>query len=630
MTAIQKTLINRHTHNGVIDQAQIDAVFSPAPHLIVEAPAGYGKTRTMVSKIAYLIATGQILYPKKILALTFSINAAFKIRKDVRDELPAIFSGSPTFSQEIEKTVYATNYHGLSRRILHNYGYLISNELSNINDLKGIGISIYDSEAYTTSKFKENLANWDITLSSNEIQQLIQYSRAIQEAGDKSKRSKSNQHLKNNLNHYLSIVREKFLSKGYILHDAVLLFAISLFRKHPQIRDFYRLYFDTIIVDEFQDTNILQWSLLQNLAGKNNEKQNPLFVFGDRNQKIYEFIGAMEEIIDSAKSIYNMQEIELATNHRFESNSSQLAFDKNLREIIKNTYKPNMTINAKLKTGYAKDQREETNLILDLIKALVQKDKNCTIAILMLAGKENRNTIEIIKNLNNNELSYFFALYGDEDEEYIDFHQKSFLSLLSHKEYAQNFRELAKHVKKDVEIENPSETWKSLQILLNTLFKYVAEEFRMFSIEDKISIIKETLANKALKQYLMYVSDTQVTLLTIHGAKGLEWDYVILPDMEKNSFPSYPGLCIDCPYKNSDIGCAIDWTQNKTTEVFHKSLIKNLNVFYVGGTRARKKTYFTYSKYGINSKGFPRVNSPSCFLQLKGLEIHLKKGGLFV
>lgn len=68
-------------HHG--DDKQLEIIFSSSRRLLVEAPAGYGKTHTMVSRIAYLMAVGRLPSPKKLLALTFSINAAYKIKKDV-------------------------------------------------------------------------------------------------------------------------------------------------------------------------------------------------------------------------------------------------------------------------------------------------------------------------------------------------------------------------------------------------------------------------------------------------------------------------------------------------------------------------------------------------------------------
>lgn len=62
------------SHAG--DEQQLNVIFSESPRVIVEAPAGYGKTTTMVSRLAYLYASGGIPNPKKILGLTFSVNAA--------------------------------------------------------------------------------------------------------------------------------------------------------------------------------------------------------------------------------------------------------------------------------------------------------------------------------------------------------------------------------------------------------------------------------------------------------------------------------------------------------------------------------------------------------------------------
>lgn len=62
-------------HQG--DEKQLEIIFSPNKRLLVEAPAGYGKTHTMVSRIAYLISIGKLPVPKKLLALTFSVNAAY-------------------------------------------------------------------------------------------------------------------------------------------------------------------------------------------------------------------------------------------------------------------------------------------------------------------------------------------------------------------------------------------------------------------------------------------------------------------------------------------------------------------------------------------------------------------------
>ena len=83
---VKEKIIARHQG----DEKQLDVIFTLANRLLVEAPAGYGKTNTMVSKIAYMLATKQIPNPKRLLALTFSVNAAYKIKKDVTQQVPLL------------------------------------------------------------------------------------------------------------------------------------------------------------------------------------------------------------------------------------------------------------------------------------------------------------------------------------------------------------------------------------------------------------------------------------------------------------------------------------------------------------------------------------------------------------
>ena len=78
----------RQNHGG--DEKQLEIIMSPQNRIVIEAPAGCGKTTTMVSKIAYMIASNAIPRNKKMLALTFSVNAAYKMKKDISEKLPLL------------------------------------------------------------------------------------------------------------------------------------------------------------------------------------------------------------------------------------------------------------------------------------------------------------------------------------------------------------------------------------------------------------------------------------------------------------------------------------------------------------------------------------------------------------
>ena len=120
-------------HEG--DEKQLQVIFTDEPRILVNAPAGYGKTHTMVSKIAYMIASNQIPNPKRLLALTFSLNAAYKIKKDVIAQVPAILKATDNDSSTTDR-IKVTNYHGLCRHILKLYGYKIDKKLSEIELLE--------------------------------------------------------------------------------------------------------------------------------------------------------------------------------------------------------------------------------------------------------------------------------------------------------------------------------------------------------------------------------------------------------------------------------------------------------------------------------------------------------------
>lgn len=612
---------DRHTHQGVLDEEQFSTITSNSSQLIVEAPAGYGKTTTMVSKIAYLIASGQVPYPKKLLTLTFSINAAFKIRKDLSQQLPELLSATPNLSNTAVQSVYATNYHGFCRRILGKYGHVINPQLRNIDSLRGVGIDFDEDNNKMQQRLINDLGSWGLTLTNGEIELLIQYTSDINQAENSDTRPQKIKELQKNFRKYLEIVEKHFLPNSYIQFDAILMFTRQLFIDNQQIRDFYRDFFPVIIVDEFQDTNILQWALLKDIAGRSTETKNKLFIFGDRYQRIYEFIGAMQGVIDEAKNHFAMGEVQLKTNHRFKDNEELLNFDANIRSVIFAPSSPQINRVTQIHVNQAANQEIESNDIYSIVTKLRAEDPDTTVAILTRAGINNKNTAKIVEMLNtkktkNPGFTYFFALYSDEDKEYVNFHRQCLSFITEYISQHRSFKSISSSLEQNMEKATPSETWLSLQILLRTFINHISTQYRFLETEEKIDLLFETFRNKALKQYLTYVTDSRVILSTIHGSKGLEWDYVIIPDMEKFSFPSFPGLCRACTFKNT---CSIDWSQVNPNSEFERLFRQELNVFYVAGTRARKKVYFTFSDEGLTAKGEIRFNNMSCFLSLPSL-----------
>lgn len=113
------------------DKEQLDIIFSKEKRIMVEAAAGCGKTKTLVSKLAYLLSTHSIPNNKKVMALTFGVNAAYKIKKEVFEKIPTLIN---TTDKDLEKKILVTNFHGLARRILRNYGYILHENFLCINE----------------------------------------------------------------------------------------------------------------------------------------------------------------------------------------------------------------------------------------------------------------------------------------------------------------------------------------------------------------------------------------------------------------------------------------------------------------------------------------------------------------
>jgi DNA helicase II / ATP-dependent DNA helicase PcrA len=592
----------RKDHSG--DKNQLDVIFSDDKRIILEAPAGCGKTKTMISKIAYLIASGNLPNPKKVLALTFSVNAAYKIKKDIANNLPQIFQSQNIAPHELNKKVQATNYHGFSRQLLKQYGYLLEPKLKEIDILQGVGDSKFDVK-------KTNLA-----IPDHELSWIESFSIEI---------TNNNIHKVNtDRDKYLDKIMSMFLSQNYITFNAIILYVLKLFEEYPEIKKLCHKCFPLIIVDEFQDTNMLGWSLLQTLISNDTN----LFILGDPLQRIYGFIGAIDKLMEKCKIRFNMTKKELTTNYRFQNNQNLQSLDKNIREIAKYPDNPEIKNTAKILLYQKDNQDEEAKFICKTLKNAFQKHRVSNFAILV--KQRGKNVDKIIDVLERENINYFYALFSEEQEEYRYFHLKSaniFKELIKKNNTIFN-NTISNRFLKDIETEfsgQPDKMIASLISLLKTFLQVLSSEYSFLDIEERINFTKDTLEGMSLKQYLGYVN-SKVIITTIHGAKGLEWDYVLLPDMEKWGFPSYNGLCRYCiDFDNSSNNlcnhlCDIDWNKAKLNDKFMKKYFEELSVFYVAVTRAKKNVCFTHSNKRINNKGLSSSTNLSCFLKFPGIE----------
>lgn len=583
---IEKILENK-------DNEQIEVILSEEKRIIVEAPAGYGKTQTMTSKIAYLLATGKIPNPKKILALTFSVNATQKIREDILEDLSK-FDNKFT-ANYLNKRITATNYHGFARQIIRHHGHIYNKNLKEID----LFMIVEDKDEETLSYYKEEL-----NLSEKDIRFIDKFNDAVNKIEIDFK----------NIEKYKKLLLEKFIPKKHITYNGLLVLAFFILKENKNLLEFYSKLYPFIIIDEFQDTNILSFYLILPFLKK---KELSFLVLGDPLQQIYGFIGSIPDIFNKLEKHFNFKKIELKNNYRFKGKDYLLKIDKTIREYAKNPANPQINSDVNLKLYIAKNQEEEANEIIKIADTLQSEDKNAKIAILFRNGK-NQNTSKILEFFNNKQFDYFYALFTDEDKDYRKFNEIA-LNIFSNefeknnisKRNWNNFKEKLKEHKEIKKLKNKN-LINSLLDLIDIFYdKDIKSQKKYLPNNEIIFNIKTVFLERQLKQYLKYI-DKNIIVLTVHGAKGLEWDYVIIPDMEKGSFPAKKGLCQFCKKNNSWLSCSLEYYSQEKT--FKEKFFQEISTFYVACTRAKKDLYFTLSNYN----GYEKSTKESCFLKLNG------------
>ena len=356
--------------------------------MIVQAPAGYGKTRTMVSKLAYILSTNQVLSPKKILALTFSVNAAYKIKKDVIEQLPNVLGGKERANAlSLHSKISVSNYHGFCRKVLSRYGYLLHDQLKTVNEFT----SFDDGRA-------DNITRLGLGVLPEVVIACTEYCDHIK-ASDIT-------YLRNHFDAYNTHILDNFIPNSYISFNSILTLTLKLFYEYPNVLNFYQKLYPTIFVDEFQDTNFFGYALIRKLIADDTS----VYLMGDPLQRIYGFIGAIPNILQAAKEKYNMDLIELKQNYRFKDNPNMLLLDNNVRRNAENIISPTITTNAHISLQITENQDCEADYVLEKSQELLNLNATDKIAILFRNGFNNNNTHRIIDAFDTNELDYFYGL----------------------------------------------------------------------------------------------------------------------------------------------------------------------------------------------------------------------------
>ena len=596
--------------------------------MLVLAGAGTGKTRVITYKIAYLIHN-DIYNPGRILAVTFTNKAA----REMKNRLYNLIGNK-------SNNVWMGTFHSIALKILRRYG-------EEIGLLKNFSI-IDESDRF--SMIRDILKKLNIDYKKfppkTYLNTISRYKNSVEYLNDKK-----NDDFYFRFNDVLETYQKNLHDRNQIDFDDMLTKTLELFHKNKEILAYYRELFKYILVDEYQDTNIIQSIFLKTLSGMDGN----ICLVGDDDQAIYSWRGAeVKNILEFEKNFINTKTIKLTNNYRSTQNilntANKLISNNKFRKG-KNlvTEKKDM---GKIVLKNLIDEQNEAKFASQSIKALVKDGISLdNIAILYRVNAQSRN-FEMLLSANNipykviGSISFYQRKEIKDILSYLKFYDnpydvQSFSRSLKYpakglgetfinklfeqvslnettifdelikmniplnirqKESVKNYLEIFEKIESQVSIAD-----KIKAIIEGTNYEEYLKQFEeeneankriqniyelinsaiLFEESNEDAILSDFLANASLTTATEHQDETSVSLMTIHAAKGLEFDTVILTGMEDGLFPLYRA------YENID------------------EFEEERRLCYVAITRAKKILYITRAEsrmlYGKRMNTTPSV-----------------------
>jgi len=354
--------------NG-LNEAQRLAVTTTEGPVMVMAGAGSGKTKVLTTRISYLISELGI-NPSSILAVTFTNKAA----NEMKERIAKMISIETGF-------MWVSTFHSFCSRLLRYEADALDGYTKYFN--------IIDDED-SLKKTKEAINALNFNYKPKEIKKLISKSKNFPEF--KIKDFELSNDFPLILKKYNEILKEENLFD----FDDLILKTIELFSKNPTILAKYQAKFQYILVDEFQDTNTLQYNLIRMLSIRHHN----IFVVGDDFQSIYSFRGAKIENINRFKNDFRQTKlILLEKNYRSTEEILHLAncVIENNPNQIKKVMKSNNKTGLKPRYYHADSSYDEVMFVIDNIKKLlISGDKYSDMAIMYRSNFISRNFEDIL------------------------------------------------------------------------------------------------------------------------------------------------------------------------------------------------------------------------------------------
>ncbi len=363
--------------NKQLNKEQLSAVTSQLEHILVLAGAGSGKTRCLTYRIAWLIATDKT-NPHNILAVTFTNKAANEMRSRIDSLLT-----------EPAKGLWVGTFHGITHRLLRTHWQAA-------NLAKSFQILDSNDQLRIIKRLLKSLAIDDKVFPPKKIQNFINNNK------DEGLRAKNLTADENDLWLHQMIEIYQMYEENCQRSDVVdfaelLLRCYEMLRDNPQLLEYYQQRFKFIHVDEFQDTNNIQYKWLQLLTGNTGK----LFVVFDDDQSIYAWRGAKVENIQRLQNDFVKTElIRLEQNYRSTSkilDAANVLIANNTDRLGKNLW-TKLTIGEPIFLYRAHSEVDEAWFVADQI--LNWQGSRKEVAILYRTTAQSRQFEEILLQKN--------------------------------------------------------------------------------------------------------------------------------------------------------------------------------------------------------------------------------------
>ncbi|MBD0370987.1 MAG: UvrD-helicase domain-containing protein [Pyrinomonadaceae bacterium] len=291
-----------------LNPQQREAVIETEGPLLILAGAGSGKTRVITFRIAYLIAERGV-QPYNILAVTFTNKAAQEMRNRVEQLLRGRMMGSAPL---------ISTFHSLCVRILRQEieklqeGYTRSFTIYDQDDSVRLVKACIKDLGYDEKQLGQRAVQAAISSAKNRGEDEESYAARV-EYGDEKRGA---------IARVFRLYQERLVNNNALDFDDLLIKTVQLLRRVEEVREKYNERFRYILVDEYQDTNSLQFALIRFLT----EKQQNVCVVGDEDQSIYRWRGAdISNILNFEEHYPNAKVIRLEQNYRSTQNILDVA-----------------------------------------------------------------------------------------------------------------------------------------------------------------------------------------------------------------------------------------------------------------------------------------------------------------